>query len=217
MRDVATTGSTVTTIAYRRWKLFPPGPAHELPPPPRLPDSQHLAPEPFTDNDPPSQSTPTKINTSVQSGRNPASAKTPVEALSADQVQSLKDVFSLFDKDSSGSISTSELGDVMKSLGQNPTAAELQDMVNEVDTDHSGSIEFNGKCTSSTFCTQNDCGPSRNLLGLTSTLSTSQPFTSYLSTCCVPSCSTPLPVSHPHPSLSHLPLAVSPLLRPPIN
>lgn len=32
----------------------------------------------------------------------------------------------------------------MRSLGQNPTQAELQDMVNEVDTDHSGSIEFNG-------------------------------------------------------------------------
>lgn len=32
----------------------------------------------------------------------------------------------------------------MRSLGQNPTEAELQDMVNEVDTDHSGSIEFQG-------------------------------------------------------------------------
>lgn len=35
----------------------------------------------------------------------------------------------------------------MQSLGQNPTDAELQDMVNEVDTDHSGSIEFEGKTT----------------------------------------------------------------------
>lgn len=77
--------------------------------------------------------------------KSPASAKTPVEALSEEQIQSLKDVFDLFDKDKSGSISTDELGDVMRSLGQEPTDGELQDMVNEVDTDQSGSIEFNGK------------------------------------------------------------------------
>ena len=37
---------------------------------------------------------------------------------------------------------TKELGTVMRSLGQNPTEAELADMVNEVDADGNGTIDF---------------------------------------------------------------------------
>ena len=37
-----------------------------------------------------------------------------------------KEAFSLFDKDGDGTITTKELGTVMRSLGQNPTEAELQ-------------------------------------------------------------------------------------------
>jgi len=46
-----------------------------------------------------------------------------------------KEAFSLFDKNGDGSISSKELGIVMRSLGQNPTEAELHDMINEVDFD----------------------------------------------------------------------------------
>lgn len=46
-----------------------------------------------------------------------------------------KEAFSLFDKDGDGTITTKELGTVMRSLGQNPTEAELSDMINEVDAD----------------------------------------------------------------------------------
>merc|ERR1712205_274691 len=53
-----------------------------------------------------------------------------------------KEAFSLFDKDGDGTITTKELGTVMRSLGQNPTEAELQDMINEVDADGNGAIDF---------------------------------------------------------------------------
>lgn len=39
--------------------------------------------------------------------------------LNNQQVQELKDVFAMFDKDGNGSISTGELKSVMESLGQN--------------------------------------------------------------------------------------------------
>jgi calmodulin len=33
----------------------------------------------------------------------------------------------------------------MRSLGQKPSEGELQDMINEVDVDQSGAIDFDGK------------------------------------------------------------------------
>ena len=50
-------------------------------------------------------------------------------------VLEFREAFALFDKDGDGTITTKELGTVMRSLGQNPTEADLQDMINEVDVD----------------------------------------------------------------------------------
>lgn len=44
--------------------------------------------------------------------------------------------------DGDGTITAEELGQMMRSLGQNPTEAELRDMINEVDEDRNGTIEF---------------------------------------------------------------------------
>jgi len=65
------------------------------------------------------------------------------ELLSQEQIAEFKEAFSLFDKDGDGTITTVELGTVMRSLGQNPTDAELRDMINEVDIDGNGTIDFN--------------------------------------------------------------------------
>eukprot|EP01120_Amphizonella_sp_Union-15-10_P007553 TRINITY_DN2558_c0_g1_i1.p1 TRINITY_DN2558_c0_g1~~TRINITY_DN2558_c0_g1_i1.p1 ORF type:complete len:157 (-),score=40.84 TRINITY_DN2558_c0_g1_i1:104-574(-) len=53
-----------------------------------------------------------------------------------------KEAFDLFDKDGNGDISENELGTVMRSLGQNPTHAELALIIKEVDVDGDGEISF---------------------------------------------------------------------------
>uniref|UniRef100_A0A0E0F2B9 EF-hand domain-containing protein n=1 Tax=Oryza meridionalis TaxID=40149 RepID=A0A0E0F2B9_9ORYZ len=57
-------------------------------------------------------------------------------------IAEFREAFNLFDKDGDGTITSKELGTVMGSLGQSPTEAELKKMVEEVDADGSGSIEF---------------------------------------------------------------------------
>ena len=77
-------------------------------------------------------------------------------------IAEMKEAFSLFDKDGDGSITMYELGTVMRSLSalllihlrplglvlhstlldQNPTEAELRDMIDEVDVDGNGTIDF---------------------------------------------------------------------------
>jgi len=65
-----------------------------------------------------------------------------MEALNKEQIEEIKDAFNLFDKDGDGTITTKEIGTVMRTLGQNPTEVELNEMIKEVDADNSGTIEF---------------------------------------------------------------------------
>mmetsp|Transcript_18633 Transcript_18633/g.20258 ORF Transcript_18633/g.20258 Transcript_18633/m.20258 type:complete len:189 (+) Transcript_18633:256-822(+) len=62
--------------------------------------------------------------------------------LTEEQIAEFKEAFSLFDKDGDGTISVRELGTVMRSLGQNPTEAELADMINEIDANGDGTVDF---------------------------------------------------------------------------
>uniref|UniRef100_A0A6M2DWA1 Putative calmodulin n=1 Tax=Xenopsylla cheopis TaxID=163159 RepID=A0A6M2DWA1_XENCH len=66
--------------------------------------------------------------------------------LSPQQKQQFRSAFAVFDKDGDGKITARELGEVMRSLGQNPTEAEIIDMINDIDTDNSGFIDFDEFC-----------------------------------------------------------------------
>lgn len=57
-----------------------------------------------------------------------------------DFAQETRAAFDVFDKDGSGTISADELQQVMKSLGEDLSAAEIRDMIREADKDNDGFI-----------------------------------------------------------------------------
>ena len=58
-----------------------------------------------------------------------------------DTDEELRRAFQVFDRDNSGTISTDELRDVLKSIGENLTDAELDEMMTQVDVDGNGTID----------------------------------------------------------------------------
>ena len=68
--------------------------------------------------------------------------------MGSEQIAEFREAFSLFDKDGDGIVSTKELVTIMRSLGHNPTQAELGDMVNEVDADGENleCLHFSASC-----------------------------------------------------------------------
>ena len=69
-----------------------------------------------------------------------------MDAMSPEQMAEYREAFALFDKNGDGCISVVELGTVMRNIGQNPTDSELRDMINEVDVDGNGTLEFEEFC-----------------------------------------------------------------------
>ena len=62
--------------------------------------------------------------------------------ISAEQVAELKVVFSEFDKNGDGTITSTELGTVLHSMGELTTKTDIQGMISKVDVDGSGTIDF---------------------------------------------------------------------------
>jgi len=65
-----------------------------------------------------------------------------VHTLTEIQIEEFREAFNAFDKDGGGSIDKFELMDLFKSLGQNPSEEELDNMIRCADTDGNGTIDF---------------------------------------------------------------------------
>jgi len=63
-------------------------------------------------------------------------------AASPEEVAEMKEVFACFDKDSSGSVTTAELGLVLKTMNKHFSDAELKRIVREFDRNGDGQIDF---------------------------------------------------------------------------
>ncbi|XWS22878.1 hypothetical protein CRYUN_Cryun29cG0073900 [Craigia yunnanensis] len=68
--------------------------------------------------------------------------RTPSRNFTQTQLQELEEVFKKFDVNGDGKISSSELGSIMGSLGQQPSEEELQKMIKEFDADGDGFINL---------------------------------------------------------------------------
>merc|ERR1712106_471456 len=59
-----------------------------------------------------------------------------------DFVSLMKEAFCAFDKDKSGFICSKEFGSILRALGRNPTHAEVNSMMAQVDVDHNGKLDL---------------------------------------------------------------------------
>jgi len=62
--------------------------------------------------------------------------------ISMDFILEMKEAFLLFDKNGDGFISAKELGVLMRAMGRNPTEDEIMQIMNEIDVDHNGKLDF---------------------------------------------------------------------------
>lgn len=65
-----------------------------------------------------------------------------VEGVNEDILQEIRNAFQVFDPLGTGKITSKQMGIAMRNLGHFPTEAELYDMIDEIDLDGDGEIDF---------------------------------------------------------------------------
>merc|ERR1712156_12951 len=64
------------------------------------------------------------------------------QGLSCEQIKKYKAAFNKFDSDKDGVINGKELGKILRYIGQNPTEAEVQEMIEDADKDGTGTLDI---------------------------------------------------------------------------
>ena len=65
------------------------------------------------------------------------------DALTEVQIAEIREIFTLFDKNSDGYVNTAELGTIVRGLNLNPSDSEVQEMIKEVDGQGVGQFDQN--------------------------------------------------------------------------
>merc|ERR1712244_16275 len=64
------------------------------------------------------------------------------DKLTKEDIEKYHEAFSVWDKNSSGRISMAELSDMLENLGKQPTETDLEDILEDLDTNASDGIDF---------------------------------------------------------------------------
>merc|ERR1711988_1807694 len=75
-------------------------------------------------------------------GKSPLVKMAEEPDVTEEQIAEYKEAFAMFDKTKDGTIEAAELASVIRTLGQDVTDGEVQEMLKEVDIDGNGSVDF---------------------------------------------------------------------------
>ncbi|XP_052271953.1 neo-calmodulin-like [Dreissena polymorpha] len=72
----------------------------------------------------------------------PLANQTRLSQLTESKIKEYREAFNLFDKNHDGIITTQKLGRVLRAMGLNPTEIEIQEMIDDVDPEDTGCLDF---------------------------------------------------------------------------